>query len=84
MLHAVVPGVHGVRQGAPGVWLLGFLSAIEAAQVNLQAKRDAALQDTQAVLHPGHSSNQQPLRNTALAPGPDRQIDTHRLFGLEN
>lgn len=77
VLYAVVPRVHRVRQGAPGVWFPGFLSAIKQARVNRQARRDAALQDTHTVLHSGQSSNQQPKRNRALAPGPDRQIHMH-------
>lgn len=77
VLHAVVPRVHGVRQGAPGLRFLGFLSARKQARVNLQASGDAALQDTHAVLHSGQSSNQQPERNRAAARGPDRQTHTH-------
>lgn len=83
VLHAVVPRVHRVGQGAPGVRFLGFLSAIKQGRVNLQARRDAALQDTQAVLHSGHSSNQRPERNRAPAPGPDRQIRALLRLGNE-
>lgn len=65
VLDTVVPGVHSVRQGAPRVRLRGFLSEIKAVQVNLRARRNAALQDTHAVLHSGQSSNQWPKQSRA-------------------
>jgi len=77
VLHAPLARVHGVRQGAPGLWFPGFRSAIKEAWVKRQARRDAALQDMHAFLRSGQSSNQRPEQNRALAPGADRQIHMH-------
>lgn len=83
VLHAVVSRVHGVRQGAPGVWFPGFLSATDQAQVNLQASRDAALQDTHAVLHSGHHLINGLSRTEHRLQGQTDKY-TRTLLGLEN
>lgn len=84
VLHAVVPRVHSVRQGAPRVRLPGSLPG-KQGWVSGQARRDPARQDTRALLHSGQSSNHRSERSTAPAPGPDRQIYTcTTLLSLEN
>lgn len=81
VLHAVVPRVHRVGQGAPRLWLPGFLPG-KQGWVSGQARRDPAGQDTHTLLPSGLSSWEGAEHGTGSRA---RQTDTHThtLLSLE-